>query len=177
MDPSIKNPAKSSKIVAVIKDEDCMRPEGWIDYATESKNEQFINDAKRALEMGTPSFLDFIHQTMPNWIIDMCDEYDCDLSNMAKNWNHLCNNVLKIPTQKIILVDYVCKCKVSEEKDKNKNIKFICDELTKLGYSVKDKEIFMMCKGCHKLMLSTYAQETLWKQPARYHCRECQTNK
>lgn len=166
---------QKSNIVAIINDDDCMKPDFWMDYSTQSKNDEFIHQSQIAKDQGHLAYLDFVNSRMIGWIIDVCDEYDSDLKQLSANWNMLCNNIFKVPAQKILLVDAVCKSKLPDDKDKQKNLKIVCDTLTGFGYTVKDKEFFMMCNGCHKLMLSELAQQNLWKiDHPRRHCRSCQ---
>lgn len=165
---------KTSKtnISAKIDDTDCMKSEYWIDYSTDTLNQEFVTEAKHAKEMGVESFLSFVKSRMPNWIIDECDEYDSDLSQLSRNWNMLCNR-FKVPTQKILLVEYLAFGE-KEEVGKHKNLNLICDILTSLGFVVKDKQHFKICDNCHKLMLSDHVQKSLWTTNTIWKvCRQC----
>lgn len=165
---------RPSKTDITIPDEFCMQPEYWVDYSTASKNEEFINNVKLAKEIGPSGILDFINQTIPGWIIDICDEYDSDLSKLSTNWSTLCNR-FQIPTQKILLVKHL-SFNEKEETNRHKNLNYLCDVLTSMGFVVKDVENFMCCKGCHKLMLSEKTQKTLWNTNKVFKvCRTCTT--
>lgn len=158
--------------IANIPDDQCMAPDYWIDYTTSSKNDEFIENVKRAKEMGSNAVMEFAYQTMPGWIVDVCDEYDAALFNMSQNWSKFCER-FGTPTQKIVLVSYI-SFNEDKEKTKHRNLTYLCDVLTACGFVVKDKQHFMMCKGCHKLMLSEHAQKTLWCTNNVWKvCREC----
>lgn len=155
-----------------ISDDVCMKEDYWIDYSTAEKNEQFVNDVNTASESGT--LLDFIKETLPTWIINVCDEYDTDLSHMSKNWSTLCDR-FNVPTQKILLVSYIAFGE-DASKTKHKNLTHLCNVLTKNGYVVKDKQTFKICEKCNKLMLSDQAQKTLWNTDDKgiwKFCRSC----
>lgn len=169
---SLKVPSKASLITAKISDDDCMKSPGWLDYTTQERNEEFVNELRKAKEMGPDVLIECIKYKMPNWILDMCTEYDKDLSQLSKNWSSLCNR-FHVPSQKILLVDLIA---FNEEidKSKHKNLMLVADLLTVSGFVVKDKTHFMMCKGCHKLMISEHAQKTLWATNNIWKvCREC----
>lgn len=173
---SLKNTPKVNKthMTAIISDDDCMISPSWIDFSTQEKNVEFVNAIRQAKESGCDALISFINNNLSGWIIDMCDEYDNDLAQLSRNWSSICNR-FQVPSQKIVLVDYI-SFNESAEKGKHKNLNLVCDLLTASGFVVKDKNNFMMCKGCHKLMLSESTQKNLWATNNVWKvCRQCTT--
>jgi len=169
---SLIDKQKKNKITAIISDDDCMRPDFWVDYETQSKNEEFIANTKQAKELGPEHFLEYVKHALPEWIVGECDAYDEDLSQLSRNWSHLCNR-FNVPTQKILLVSHISFMN-EETKSRNKCLNLVCDILTSLGYVVKDKHHFSLCPKCNRLTLSVESKKMLWAtNKVSECCRSC----
>lgn len=170
-----KSAGKASEIKAVINDRDCMCSVGWIDYVTDSKNEEFISGLMSANELGPNELFEYVQEKMPGWIVAIADEYDPDLSKFSDNWSKLCSQMNR-PTQKILIVESFFKgIRHPEKKFYYNNVTKVCDLLTRSGFVVKDMDTFSLCKGCSRVMISEDAQRRMFPNTDKVWkvCREC----
>lgn len=133
-----------------------------------AKRKMFIKRCKSADEL-----IKWCGRTYPNWIYDVLDKYDGDLTSLTENWELVAKKA-KVTPQKILLVELVVF--ESDGKDsKYEIITLLQNILTRYGYCVREKGMFISCitDGCNTAMLNEKLRNSLFRKG---ECKRVFTN-
>lgn len=117
--------------------------------------------------------LDSVEDVLDDWIVVKTTQASCDLVKINQQWADFCRH-FKCEPQEVILVknSYFRERMDGKSNPKHQLYYSACDNLSRLGFLVRDKEHFDLCKGCNELIVADW----ILKQnniPVMYNCGNC----
>ena len=98
----------------------------------------------------------FIEARIPNWFVDVIDNYSEDYPQFEENWQLMCKHLPDSPSmKKIILVEKIPLDKpLTRELKRTEDIHTASSVLTQKGYVVRRYEELVKCSVCKKALPS-----------------------